>query len=94
MGKIKKIFYIIEKFFGTKSILEISIICKKDETERIIASLEKLKCNYIIASVVEDEKIDHPKLTGELKPVDNPNGFILITCLFFLGYVLRLLKIV
>ncbi|MBW9298256.1 hypothetical protein D9N16_05675 [Lactococcus raffinolactis] len=94
MGKIKKIFYIIEKFFGTKSILEISIICKKDETERIIASLEKLKCNYIIASVVEDEKIDHPQLTGELNTVDNPNGFILITCLFFLGYVLHLLKIV
>ena len=94
MSKIKKLFNWCEKFLGSRSILEINIICKKDETERIITSLEKLKCNYIIASVVEDEKIDHPKLTGELKPVDNPNGFILIACLFFLGYVLRLLKIV
>ena len=94
MGKIKKLFYFIEKFFGTKSILEISIICKKGETERIITNLEKLKCDYIVVSVVEDEKIDQSKLTGELKPVDNPNGFIFITVLFFLGYVLYMLKIV
>lgn len=94
MKKNSTLFDKIKSFFSPKIIYEISIVCKSQDEDSVIESIETFFDDYIIVSIEEDNNVENPNISIDLKITDNPNYIIvLVVLLIFLVHMSWMLKI-